>query len=429
MPSCTSGFAKWVEEAAGDRIAEYTEIVAYHYDQAQRYRRELGLNDARSAGLAELAGDGLAAAGKRAYNLGDMAAAAKLLTRAIDLMSPGPTRRQLSITLAIVRNMTREYALNLKTLEPLRDEADTAGDISTSLKARLIAHSARFWSDPDAEGLDSAAREILDLAVPVFERSGDAEGLSLACFIEGDIYLGQAQWQKNKAVHERGAAYSANLDPVFELSHRRQIINAALWGPTPVPEYLALVDDQLRQVHSENERATMLGERALGLAMIGDGEGARRDIAEARVGRERQVGPNAGTVFTDGFVEYVIGDIPATERALARTDNQLAAVSETGSRSTIVGYLGIVRAELGYPAEEVRRVAEVSRSLTTTDDAASNALWRLGYAWAAAMESDHGEARRLVSEAEAVGETTDFLWLQGFIQRHAGLIAERRRRA
>ena len=125
-----------------------------------------------------------------------------------------------------------------------------------------------------------------------------------------------------------------------------------------MPEYLALVDDNLRQVHSENARATLLGERALGLAMIGDGEGARRDIAEARVGRERQLGPNAGTVFTHGFVEYVIGDLLAAERALARADDQLAALSETGSRSTVVGNLAVVRAELGYPPEEVRRVAE-----------------------------------------------------------------------
>ncbi len=290
----------------------------------------------------------------------------------------------------------------------------------------MIAHSARYWTDPDPDvELDSAAREILDLAVPVFEQSGDAEGLSLACFVEGDIYLGQAQWQKNKAVHERGAAYAVDLAPIFELSHRRQTINAALWGPTPVPEYLALVDDHLRQLHSENARAALLGEHALGLAMLGDGDGARSEIAEARVGRERQLGPNAGTVFTHGFVEYVLGDLHAAERALARTDNQLAALSETGSRSTVVGYLGIVRAELGYTSDEVRRVAELSRSLTTPDDAASNALWRLGLAWAAAMESDGDEARGLINEAETVGATTDFLWLQGFIQRHAGLIAER----
>ncbi len=82
-------FAQWVEGVAGDRIVEYTEIVAYHYDQAQRYRRELGVDDSHSAHLAELAADGLASAGQRAYNRGDMVAAVKLLSRAIDLMSPG----------------------------------------------------------------------------------------------------------------------------------------------------------------------------------------------------------------------------------------------------------------------------------------------------------------------------------------------------
>ena len=35
-------FAAWLERVAGDRVAEYDEIVGYHLEQAHRYILELG---------------------------------------------------------------------------------------------------------------------------------------------------------------------------------------------------------------------------------------------------------------------------------------------------------------------------------------------------------------------------------------------------
>ena len=39
-------FADWLERVAGERVAEYHEILGYHFEQAYRYREELGAVDA-----------------------------------------------------------------------------------------------------------------------------------------------------------------------------------------------------------------------------------------------------------------------------------------------------------------------------------------------------------------------------------------------
>src|SRR5205814_968920 len=62
------------------------EVVGYHLEQAVRYRSELGLEV--SADLAQRAAAQLAAAGRRAVALEDLAAADNLLDRASKLTPP-----------------------------------------------------------------------------------------------------------------------------------------------------------------------------------------------------------------------------------------------------------------------------------------------------------------------------------------------------
>src|SRR5205085_4699377 len=76
-------FARWLETHAG-RLVELDEIVGYHFEQACRYRKELGL--ARDDELADAARHRLATAGRGAYARSDSHAAVSLLTRAAALV-------------------------------------------------------------------------------------------------------------------------------------------------------------------------------------------------------------------------------------------------------------------------------------------------------------------------------------------------------
>jgi predicted ATPase len=89
-------FASWLERAAGARIAEFEEIVGYHLELAYRCLAELGPVDEHGQAIAARASMRLGAAGRRAFDRGDLPAAASLLTRAKDLRSaPDPARVEL----------------------------------------------------------------------------------------------------------------------------------------------------------------------------------------------------------------------------------------------------------------------------------------------------------------------------------------------
>ena len=67
-------YAEWLEGWSGERIEEFEEIVAHHFDQAVQLRHELGKPDDRTSSLSERAGAHYAAAGQRASARGDIPA-------------------------------------------------------------------------------------------------------------------------------------------------------------------------------------------------------------------------------------------------------------------------------------------------------------------------------------------------------------------
>jgi DNA-binding SARP family transcriptional activator len=74
-------FADFQEQAAGDRLSEYEEVIGYHLEQATHYRQGLGWNDERTRNLARRAAQLLGAAGVRAIQRGDALASSRLLER------------------------------------------------------------------------------------------------------------------------------------------------------------------------------------------------------------------------------------------------------------------------------------------------------------------------------------------------------------
>src|SRR5262249_54957731 len=62
------GIARWLESAAGDRATEYAEIVGYHFEQAWRYREQLGDVGEPIRALAREAAERLGNAGRRAFS-------------------------------------------------------------------------------------------------------------------------------------------------------------------------------------------------------------------------------------------------------------------------------------------------------------------------------------------------------------------------
>ena len=101
-------FAEWLEGAAGERLAEYEEILGYHLEQAYRYRAELGPPDEAMKDLGRSAAARLISSAERARERGDFAVAERLLTGAAEI-SDGTTPR--AIPLRALPDAVREERL------------------------------------------------------------------------------------------------------------------------------------------------------------------------------------------------------------------------------------------------------------------------------------------------------------------------------
>jgi pSer/pThr/pTyr-binding forkhead associated (FHA) protein len=99
-------YADWLERAAGERAAEYDELLGYHLEHAHRYLTELGALEERGE-LAARAARRLGSSGGRALARGDTRAAVSLLERAVSLLDgDDPARRELTIKLGIALAQT-----------------------------------------------------------------------------------------------------------------------------------------------------------------------------------------------------------------------------------------------------------------------------------------------------------------------------------
>jgi class 3 adenylate cyclase/tetratricopeptide (TPR) repeat protein len=416
-------FAGWIERVAGERLDEYAEIVGYHLELAVRYRRELGLDDAHSADLAERAGERLNGAGTRAYQRGDDAAAVKLLGRSVELLPAGESRREALLTIAMCTYYEEGVRRWRWATERLADEARAVGDELDVLKASVVELRRRSWSEP--EFLPSSQVANVVAAREKFEQAGDALGVAMAEDALGVIYLSLAHWGESGAAARRGleAALAAGNDRLAD-DLRFLALNAALWGPMPVADLIPMADELIASVGSQVTRAHMMQERALAHAWNGDAAAAHADLADALL-IERDIGdPELAWAFSATPVEMVLGDAEAAEREVISAIRVLERMGETGQRSTMHGFRARILFDLGRSDAEITADVEECRRLASADDSVSQLQWRAALALVAARAARIDEAKRWIEEGAAFIETggCDFVYEQGLTAQDRGYI-------
>ena len=171
--------AGWLERAAGDRIGEFEEVLAYHLEQAAVLRSELGPLDEHGQELATEAAARLASSGRRAIARGDHLAASKLLDRAVTLMEPDdPVRIDLLVRLGTASINAGDLERARSALEEGREKSDALDDRGLAIRARL-AHLALLWQ-MEPEGVTEQLEQAAEAAIPVLQELGDDEGLARA---------------------------------------------------------------------------------------------------------------------------------------------------------------------------------------------------------------------------------------------------------
>ncbi|MGH2456549.1 MAG: ATP-binding protein, partial [Candidatus Limnocylindria bacterium] len=424
-------FADWADELnrRQGRAQEFEEILGYHLEQAYLYLAELGTVDDHARAVGARAAEKLSSAGRRAMARGDMPAAANLLRRAVATLPPDDLVR-----LRILPDLG-EALLELGEFEEVEEvlnraiaASDAAGDEALAARARLVRLFAKHYAgEEDWSGAVTAA--VLE-AIPIFERGGDHAGLALAGRLEIGLHAAGGRFGEMAAAAERVIEH-ARMAGDLRLERRGSIgyAQAALYGPTPVPEAIARVE-QLAEAARGDRRTEALIRLALAqmYAMQGDFDQARATHAAARTMLE-ELGAGilaSSTSVALAQIELLGGDLATAEAAL-RQDYE--ALTRLGERYLLSGILGLLGRVL-YQQRRYREAEEASvelEQLATSEDVDAQTEWRGLRAQVLASRSEFEEAERLAREAVELAAEADAPLLQaealgmlGDVQRRAG---------
>ena len=397
-------FAGWLELASGDRRSEVEEMVGHHLEQAFRYREELAPVDERARELARRAAHRLIAAGGRAFDRSDVAAAVNLYSRAAALLAPDDPA-----LLAILPDLGRALDSagrfdNARTcLAEAVQLAEAAGDERALAYATLLRLSIVAESDLLSP---SECRRVADESQALFERLGDDRGLSLAWQVRAE-----ASWTEGRA-----ADFEAGLARALEHARRAgahrdeaQIVYSLgmvlVQGPTPVPEaiercrsILALAPDD-RGIEMAMDHALAHLHAHLGQFELARPLAARCQEIAAESGQRAEA---AGLTEVAWDVETLAGDHEAAERIIADGCERLAAMG--GSTPLLDRCLAQSQLTLGRAVDLDRLNKNAARS---TGWLHANRLRVVTLARAAAGELDEAEAQ---ARAAALSlSTTDMI--------------------
>jgi class 3 adenylate cyclase/tetratricopeptide (TPR) repeat protein len=164
-------YARYLAEAAGERLGEVQEIVGYQLEQAYSHRTALAPPDEHARTLAIEAAGHLQAGGARASARGDLPAAAGLLERSLALLPPDDERRPQAqafagATLLELGQLERADHHLAEAEETAKRSRIRAVEISAGLARTLIRAQSEPGYDP------TGPVQAAEAAIPELEQLG-----------------------------------------------------------------------------------------------------------------------------------------------------------------------------------------------------------------------------------------------------------------
>jgi class 3 adenylate cyclase/tetratricopeptide (TPR) repeat protein len=402
-------FAEWLARVAERRRPQYDEIVGYHFQQASRYRSELGRRDEETERLSRRAGEHLGSAGRRAFERGDVPAALNLLSRASDLLPESPERLRRRIDLGLALLEAGEFPRSREVFQDAADGARKLGEPALEWMARVELVEVQTQTEPGEA--DRGRREV-EQAIATLEELGDDAGLAKAWHVAAILSWLEARAEETTAALERAVEHGARAgDRRQEAEDLALLTMTSSWGPVPA-------DEGIRRTRQIIDRSR--GHRkveALAMATLSHLEARRGNVEEARKhiqeGRRilRELGLHvlaAATSHAAGYIELVAGHPEAAERHLRDGYAELARMGEKAYLSTVAVDLAeaLYRLDELAEAESFTRISEISADPT---DLSSQIGWRSVRAKVLARRGRLDEAERLARDAVTLAEGTDYL--------------------
>jgi class 3 adenylate cyclase/tetratricopeptide (TPR) repeat protein len=404
-------FAAWIDRVGGERAEEADEIVGYHLEQAFRYREALGPLDERLRSLGSRAARRLTDAGRRALARHDIRAVTSLLGRAQALLDPSdPARVALLPDLAIALwDVGRIDEANAMVEDAVR-RAEQLGD--PGLASHATVTRWRLVPTEQEQPLD-VIRSDTQRAIEQFSTSGDDRGLARAWALVADLEWELGHAGEQLAALDRALEHAGRAGDSFETAELLlSVTSAIVRGPMPVTQAITRVEEILRE-HRDNRTVQSYMLHALGhmQARLGDFDTARASSDRYR-GFLLDIGSLIGYLRSAELrfdVEMLAGEL---EAAHAVADEAFASLFEKGVRwPYLAAFLAQARLALGRPED----AAEMAQTAAGSGIAVERGLGLGVLARVRAGQGDAAEADRLIADAVAIVERTDFLFDRGTV--------------
>jgi class 3 adenylate cyclase/tetratricopeptide (TPR) repeat protein len=401
-------FADWLERRAGDRVGEIEDILAFHLEQAYRYRASLAPVGERELQLSRRAHGHLMSAGQRALARLDRTGALKLFRAAHDLLPPGDRQRlevRLEIANALAESDEREAAE--REAGAVWREAEAAGEDDLALRARLEQVEHLTWLDPPQGNL--ALEGLPERAIARLTESGDHRGLARAWRLAGMREFGAGRFT---AAGEGLATAIEHAKAGVDARAAREmwpwlLWTTLLWGPLPAGEAARrgerlLAESRGRPFEELHVRLVL----CLVYFWLGRDEEARAmrraiesAVQELGLAREAMIGD-----FFYGQGEWLAGRPDIAEPCL----RHCYEAGEEGYRWTIA--LALAELLLDQARfDEAERLADDAAAANDEEDIGVEGAWRIVKSVVLAERGDGAEAERLAREAVAISEGSDNL--------------------
>jgi class 3 adenylate cyclase/tetratricopeptide (TPR) repeat protein len=391
-------------------VGERDEVTGYHLEQAYEYRRALGAGGTAVERLGVRAATHLAAAGRRANARGDLPAAVDLLGRAAALLpAVHPARLallpELGEALADVGDLARADAV----LAGAEEDAREAGDRRVEMSAALTRAYAASFTDAE-HGLERL-RSLSQDAIELFESLGDSAGLARAWQALGIVHVGACHWAAAEEARRQGLSHArAAGEHGLELRALSGLAYALYFGPAPVPEAIATVEEEILP----HTRGYPVAEGAV-LSVLGGLLSMQGRFDEARELQARgrsiftQLGPALPVAEGDlnaSDTSLLAGEPEAAEEVLRGAYAALEAVDETAIRASVAAALAQALAAQGRDDEALSFTSDAER-MADEDDVQVQATWRAVRATLLRRGGLCAEADSLAAEAVALARGTD----------------------
>jgi class 3 adenylate cyclase/tetratricopeptide (TPR) repeat protein len=363
-------FANWLEHKVGDRSREYEEILGYHFEQAYRYRRELGPIESRASELGRRAGELLGGAGERAASRLDVTAAVTLLDRALAVLPQGHRLHSaLQLALCDALGEVGELERGALMLTQVAAHADVSNDTTIAVRARV--QLALMQQRTNTLSTDDAVR-LVDEAVAALTPIGDDAGLAIAWQLAGQVQNTLGDMEGLRAATQRALAHARRAGNVrLETESIFWIGLSTFFSARPVSQSMSICTELVDGAQTPLQRTHARFWLAALQGVAGELQGARLGLDGARQ-TYRELGLEvlrASTATACAEVELHGGDPVIAEELLREGNAVLGAAGEKGARSTILADLGESLYQQGRYDEAVQVVAE-SEAISSPEDAA-----------------------------------------------------------